>query len=120
MERLQDGGKIINGECDALFLHHLRDAFTGKLIEGIKTQMSHLQVSLLSLHAGNTLVYLHQIMTFYQLWHQAHQLIIGMGAFASTGTFVISQVMQFLHDTLHLGMVSLFVFGVGITTTLAL
>ena len=42
MEGFQDSGKIIDGKSDTFFLHHLRDALTGKLIEGIKTQMSHL------------------------------------------------------------------------------
>ena len=76
--------------------------------------MSHLQVSLLSLHTCNPLVYLHQIVSLYQLRHQAHQLVIGMSTFASTGPLVVSQVMQLLYDTLHLGMVSLLVLSVGL------
>ena len=93
MKRLQDSGKIIDGKGNTLFLHHLRNTLTGKLIEGVKAQMSHFQISLLSLHTGNTLVYLHQIVTFYQLWHQAHQLVISMYSLTSTGSFVISEVM---------------------------
>ena len=59
MERLQDSGKLIDRKGNAFLLHHLGNTLTDKLIEGIETQMSHLQVSLLSLHTGNPLVYLH-------------------------------------------------------------
>ena len=120
MKWLQDGCKLIDGEVDALLFHHLRNALTGILIEGIERESGHLQVSLLALHTGNALVNLHQIVTFYQLRHQAHQLVIGMHALTSTCSLVIGQIMQFLYNTLHLGMVCLFILRVGLFTPLAI
>ena len=76
--------------------------------------MSHFQVTLLSLHTGNTLVNLHQIVTFNQFRHQSHQLVVGVFTLTNARSLVICQVMQLLNDTLHLGMVSLLVLCVSL------
>ena len=114
MEGFQDCGKLIDGEGNALLVHHLRNALTGVFIEGIKAQLRHFQVSLLAFHTFYPLVYLHQIVTFYQFWHQAHQLVIGMFTLSNTGCLVIGEVMQFLYKALHLGMVFLLILCIGL------
>ena len=117
MEGFQDSGKLIDGESNAFLIHHLRNAFTGVFIEGIEAQLCHFQVSFLAFHTFYPLVYLHQIVTFYQFWHQTHQLVVGMFTLSHTGCCIIGKVMQLLYKALHLGMVFLLVLCISLLVT---
>ncbi len=100
VERLQDGGEVMDGEVHMLLLQYLGDALHGELIIGVETQLTDTELAALHLHfddvtadlvieaAGGKLGELHQLMVHLVTAHPGGVL------FSLSSGIVIDKVVK--------------------------
>ena len=101
IELLQNRGKVVNVEVDALFPHNLRDALDGKLVVAVETEVVDVHLSPLFLHTVDALFDGDEVVALNKLRHQAHELPVGGNLLSVGGGLVVDEVVEFVHFPLY-------------------